>query len=164
MLSSIASTRHAAKRSVSLRSAFALCLLLVGLVGCQALAPVQSSAAATPSMSPIDVIHRNMEAMNDEDIAGYMATIHPQGSGYAQTEAVLAELFETYDLSTTLTDVRLESETADEARVYALMTTRRLSGPDFNNNRIDVVFVLRKHHGEWKFFNQDVLDITLPQQ
>jgi murein L,D-transpeptidase YcbB/YkuD len=164
MFISSASTRTAVPRSVSLRAAIALCLLLVGLAGCQTLMPVQSSAAATPSMSPVDVIHRNMEAMNKEDIAGYMATIHPQGSGYAQTEAVLTELFEIYDLSTTLTDVRLESETADEARVYALMTTRKLSGPEFNNNRLDVIFILRKHQGEWKFFNQDVLDITLPQQ
>jgi hypothetical protein len=29
---------------------------------------------------------------------------------------------------------------------------------------MDVVFTLRKHQGEWKFFNQNVLDITLPQQ
>jgi hypothetical protein len=41
---------------------------------------------------------------------------------------------------------------------------RKLSGPEFNNNRLDVIFILRKHQGEWKFFNQDVLDITLPQQ
>ena len=164
MCISMASTRHSVPRSVFPRSMVALGILLIGLVGCQSLVPAQSSAAATPSMSPIDVIHRNIEAMNNEDIAGYMATIHPQAAGYAETEAALIELLETYDLSTTLSDVRLESETADEARVYALMTTRKLSGPEFNNNRLDVVFVLRKFQGEWKFFNQDVLDITLPQQ
>lgn len=164
MFISSVSTRYAVPRSVLLRTAFALCLLLVVLVGCQNAAPEQSIADTPPSMSPVDVVHRNMEAMNDEDIAGYMATIHPEGGGYAETQAALTQLFEIYDLSTTLTDVRLESETADEARVYALMTTRKLSGPDFNNNRMDVVFVLRKHQGEWKFFNQDVLDITLPQQ
>jgi hypothetical protein len=137
---------------------------VIGLVGCQNAAPEDTSINTVPSMSAVDVVHRNMEAMNAEDVAGYMATIHPEGGGYAETEAALTQLFEIYDLSTTLTDVRLESETAEEARVYALMTTRKLKGPEFNNNRMDVVFTLRKHQGEWKFFNQNVLDITLPQQ
>ena len=43
-----------------------------------------------------------------------------------------------------------------EATLHVIQTTEKVSGPDFRNNRLDVVHTLKKHNGLWKVYSTKV--------
>jgi len=113
--------------------------------------PVSSSSSDAAIM---DVLRRNIRASNDEDVAAYMATMHPSSPGYEATEAALLEIVRVYDLSYTLERADVVAVSEDEAAISFVLVTRRVSGPAFMDNRIAGTMNLRKYRGEWKIYDQ----------
>jgi len=112
-----------------------------------------------PLESPTAVIYRNMETANNEDLDGYMDTIHPRASGRLFTRSAMKDLFDRYDLYYRVSGLRVLEQTEDEARVAFTLTTQKVSGPAFRDNRLTGVMILRLDGREWKIYNQEVGDV-----
>jgi hypothetical protein len=104
-------------------------------------------------------IFANINASNAEDMDAYMATIHSQSPVYDQTESLLSSMFSEYDLSFEVSKIELLEQTANEAKVAFVLTTRKINGPAFKDNRVTGVMILRPDNGIWKIYNQEVNSI-----
>jgi hypothetical protein len=115
------------------------------------------SAAPTQSATEItNVMYRNIYASNDEDIDLYMSTIHSESPGYNDTRAMLDTAFGDYDLSYYMTDVEVLKQTSRQAEVAFVLTTKKIRGPAFRDNRVTGTMILRVEDGVWKIYDQEV--------
>jgi len=102
------------------------------------------------------VIYKNIEAANAEDIDGYMATLHPKSPGFDITRTTMVSGFEMYDLDYQVTNINIIEQTDQLARVEFVLTTRKLHGPDFVDNTIVAIAIIKKDGDKWKFYNQEI--------
>ena len=105
------------------------------------------------------MVHENIAAHNAESIDRYIATMHSRSPGYKDLESALSEMYSTYDLSAKITNVAVLKSSNTRAEVSFILTTRKLRGPAFRDNRITGVFILRKEDGKWRLYDQKVEDI-----
>lgn len=106
-----------------------------------------------------DQIYANIDASNAEDIYAYMAAIHSQSPLYDQTMSMLSPMFSQYDLSFELTHVEVLEQNENEAKVAFVLVTRKLRGPEFQDNQVAGVMIMRPEGGIWKIYNQEVESI-----
>ena len=107
------------------------------------------------------VFFEMLTAKQDEDIDRLMKTIHTQSPCYRQIKEQMPAIFANFDFcyrAGALSPICCEGE---YAVVRNGQTTIRVSGPRFQNNAIDFIQVYRKENGQWKFWNQAILGITL---
>jgi hypothetical protein len=114
------------------------------------------SLAPDPSQAVLAVLTENLAAYNVEDIDRYMNTIHSSSPGYHQTRDAMQEMSGIFDLTARWDKAQVEEISQREARVSFSLTTRKLAGPAFRDNRIDGVMILRPQDGQWKIYNQVV--------
>ena len=105
---------------------------------------------------PKTIVYENIKAMENEDLDRVMATIDEESEAYAQTKKLARLLFEKYDLRYELDSVRVIGQTESEAKVECVQITRKVSGPDFRDNRIDIVHRLRSTDGIWRIYSSQV--------
>ncbi|MBN1668831.1 MAG: hypothetical protein JW862_17195 [Anaerolineales bacterium] len=108
---------------------------------------------------PRDALYENIRASNAEDQQAYMATIHPDSPSYTITANSIGEAFATHDLSYQLSNVEIISQDSRKAVVSFTLTTTRLRGPAFRDNRITGEMTMRLHDGQWKIYSQEVNEI-----
>jgi len=117
---------------------------------------------ASPTDSPAvitSVVYENIAAHNAEDVERYMATIYSRAPGRDDMRDMLEEMYRTYDIKHTLAGVELLEASRTRAEVSFTLTTRRIRGPSFRDNRITGVFLLRKEDGLWKLYDQEVENV-----
>lgn len=107
----------------------------------------------------IAVIYENIAAIEAEDLDRYMATIHEQSPAYATTREMMEQITNAYDLKYELKEAKIIKRSAEEASVQFIQVTTRLSGPEFRDNKIKGVHILKKSEDKWKIFNTEVKDI-----
>ena len=106
-------------------------------------------------------IHENVHALEKKDVETVMATIHPQCPVYADTKAVVEEMFRSVDLKYTLSDLRVVSATPEEVKVSFTQKTEKLSGEaQFENNIVEGIHTLRPDKGTWKIYKTLQTKIT----
>ena len=121
----------------------------------------QSAASeAEPAQDdPFAVIIANIRASNAESIPHYMATIHSKSPAYQSTKEMTAEAFDLFDLSYQISGLKITNQTKNEVVVAFTLTTRKIRGPSFRDNRINGDMILRQEDDRWKIYNQVVHDI-----
>ena len=121
------------------------------------------SAAQTPNLENElkSVLERNIKAANEEDIVGYLLTVHLESPVYGVTQDVLEPQFATYDLAFELLELRLLTVDGEYAFARGRQRTTKLAGPDFTDGVTDSVYVFRREGGAWKLWQQSPLE-TLP--
>ena len=105
-----------------------------------------------------DLIQRNLNAMNSEDLEAAMATIHEDSPLYANTETVTAQLFKTYDLQHTLKGCKVISRTPEEVIVEVMQVSKKISGPQYQNTAGTLRHTLKRSNGVWKIYNSELKD------
>jgi murein L,D-transpeptidase YcbB/YkuD len=134
---------------------------LTGLVQQLYGAPAMTTEAPTDDLTTAiqSVINREIEAAQTEQLADYMATIHPQSPSYAATESTLKTIFAQYDLdySVTLGEATLLDN--GDATIPFVLTTRKISGAAFRDNEVTGNFILRLDGTQWKVYNQEIQNI-----
>jgi len=115
--------------------------------------------ASSPPDDPIAVIIDNIRASNAESIPHYMATIHSKSPSYQSTKKMTEQAFGLFDLSYKISGVKIVKHNKNEAVVAFTLTTQKIRGPSFRDNRITGDMILRKEDGKWKIYNQVVHDI-----
>lgn len=123
-------------------------------------APAEVGPAVDPGRAVLATMHENVAAMNAGDVPRYMATIHSSSPSYRETERMMEQLVADYVLQATWDKAEVIEVGRQEARVDFVLTTRKISGPAFRDNRIKGEMLLRQEDGRWKIYNQQVDDIT----
>jgi hypothetical protein len=121
--------------------------------------PLMGMTASQPTRAPTDyaaVIYENIRASNAEDKQAYMATIHPDSPAYKTTEETLDTIFDNYDLSYRVSNVSVIEENNREVKLSYSLVTRKIRGPEFRDNQVDGIIILRKNGDVWKIYNQTV--------
>jgi hypothetical protein len=118
-----------------------------------------SETEAPAVENPMAVIIENIRASNAENVDYYMSTIHSKSPSYQTTKNMTKEAFSLFDLSYKVSGLKIIKQTKNEVVVAFTLTTRKIRGPDFRNNRINGEMILRKDDGKWKIYNQVVHDV-----
>ena len=115
------------------------------------------AAKSTPTIEdPTLIIYENIRAANAEDLDAYMATIYPRTLVTFATESTLKDLNDAYDLQYRVSNLRVLEQDNKEARVSFVLTTRKIRGPEFQNNRVTGIFILRMYEGRWMIYDQEI--------
>lgn len=138
----------------------------------QWLVPFGSGAAET-TFGPDDeagartAIAAYLEALEQENEAQALRRIDSGSPERAVTETALRWMFANYDFTHRLESLRVLERSGDEMYVYAVQTTRKVSGPKFADVRTEVIYTLRlQPNGEWKLFSTiqgEKETLSLPQ-
>ncbi len=118
-----------------------------------------AAESASSQDDPVAVIFDNIRASNAESIPHYMATIHSKSPSYQSTKEMTEQAFGLFDLSYRISGVKITKQTRNEAVVAFTLTTQKIRGPGFRDNRISGDMILRKEDGRWKIYNQVVHDV-----
>jgi tetratricopeptide (TPR) repeat protein len=144
-----------------------LCVMAICVLGLFLFLPKNASGgdggtaaeAAQPEDDPVAVIFANIDASNAESVPHYMATIHSNSPSYQSTKEMTKEAFGLFDLSYRISGIKIKKQTSNEAVVAFTLTTQKIRGPNFRDNRITGDMILRKEDGKWKIYNQVVHDV-----
>lgn len=118
-----------------------------------------SAQQASAGEDVTDVIIQNIIASNNEDFDGYMRTIHSQSPAYATTAQMLNQIFGDFDLNYQISEIEVIKQTAQEAQVNFVLTTRKVHGPQFQDNQVSGKMILRKDAGVWKIYDQKIENV-----
>ena len=132
----------------------AMCAALV-LTGCGQVPKAERDAA-------LDVVRRNVAAMQAKKIDEMMATIHPKSPAFEKTRTAMSDLVRDYDLKCELAALDVVRARPDEIAVRFVQTTEKSNAAGAHEKtRVTGVHVLKKDGGQWKIFGSDVMDAEL---
>jgi len=121
----------------------------------------QPAFAAPEAKEEIEkAVKANMSYLEQEDPDGPMSTIHTQSLSYKPTKNALAQLFGAYKLSYKLISYEFIVVDRGLAYVRVKQRTKKISGPAFNNNEVDMVQIFKQEDGVWKLWSQANLTIS----
>ncbi len=121
--------------------------------------PLPENLSQEEETAVINTIYDNIAATNSENIDRYMVSIHTQSPGYEETRELLENQFIEYDLTAVISRLELISYSPEEAQVQFSLETRKRAGPEFRDNLMHGIFILRPEDGQWKLYDQVVNDI-----
>ncbi|HHI93227.1 MAG TPA: hypothetical protein ENK04_06895 [Gammaproteobacteria bacterium] len=104
-------------------------------------------------------ILNNLKYIQEEDADRSMSTMHSQSPAYLPTKNMLPQIFGSYKLSYELLSFKFIAYDGDLAYARVKQSTKKISGPAFRNNEIDMVQLFRKESGVWKLWAQVNIDI-----
>ena len=110
-------------------------------------------AADDQEAAIIDAILTNLRGFEEEDLYLAMAALDPESPIYDSSKAVTRKLFEMYDLEYEVSDIVVTTKSETRAAVHYIQVTRRVSGPEFRDNRIEGEHLLRKRDGRWVIYD-----------
>ncbi len=105
-----------------------------------------------------EVIIENFAASQRKDMEGIKRTIHSQSPAYITSAQTLKQLFDYYDLKYELLSFRYIGADGEYAIARGEQKTIKLKGPAFKDNVLDSIYIFRKENGEWKLWQQAVLE------
>ena len=105
------------------------------------------------------VVMENFRATESEDLDAVLDTIHTQSPDYFSIKQLTVSLFETYHLRYDLLSFSYVGQNGKYAIARIKQSTRKVSGPSFQNNDLDAIHVFRKENGKWKFWSSAILEV-----
>ena len=115
-----------------------------------------SGCSGTLSQSDKDmfsVIRKNLDTAQEEKLEEHISTIHPNSPAYESTRRIMEQMFSLYDLNYELKDMKIIKKSKTEAEVEFIQVTKKKKGPDFRDNKVKGVHILKDYNGEWKIYN-----------
>lgn len=104
----------------------------------------------------ISFIEKNLQYFNDEDLDAYMDTIFKESLIYEPIKIAIKQAFETYDFNVTSDKIEVLEIDDETAKVKVVQVIKKVEGPEFKNNKSNVVLTLIKTEDGWKVTNQEV--------
>ena len=106
----------------------------------------------------LEVLHKNLDATQNEDVAGVLETIHKDSPQLSSTQGGMEYVFKNFDMKYELEDVKFIFITIEEVKVIYQQTTKSVSGGGFTNTRSIGIHTLKKSKdGNWKIFKTDYI-------
>lgn len=101
----------------------------------------------------LKLVHKHVKFIENEDLDGFLKTIHPETKDYENTIAALKDMYEKVDISIEIPTCRVVDLQGDTAEVSFVQAVRRVKGLPMQDYQIDGTYILKKHEGEWRFFS-----------
>jgi len=131
-------------------------VLIVLLVGCQ---------TDDANKEVIEVMEKNLEALNNEDVDKYMSTLSEESPAYEQTKELIGKIFEVYDLENKLIGkMEVVEMKEDSAKVKMTTTSKKISGPEYKDNESTYINLLKKYEDGWKITNTELQETKFLDQ
>ncbi len=108
-------------------------------------------------------VYANLEASRQEDLETYMYTLHKESPHYEATRELMKNTFANYELDYELNEISVSALKGMTAQVRFSQSTLRISGPEFQDNHVTGIHVLRKDRGKWKIFNTRLINVEQKQ-
>ncbi len=102
-----------------------------------------------------------LEANQMEDQEAALAMIHTGSPVYEKIQGRIPLIFSSFDLEYELLYFQYLGRDGEYAVARIKQTTKKVKGPEFQDNKVDLIQVFRLEKGQWKFWNQVVLDMQL---
>ncbi len=99
-------------------------------------------------------ILNNLAHTQNEDIAATMSDIHTQSPAYLATQQTLQQLFPAYELKYELLNYEFVGEDDEYAYAKVKQITKKVSGPAFQDNELEILMVFKRENGSWKLWTQ----------
>lgn len=103
------------------------------------------------------VLDKNLQTIQDQDIDGYMETIHPESPAYDSTKDIMDQMT-VYTLDIELSKLSVEEKSADEAKVSYTQRSMKVDGPEYQNNEVSGFHILKPDNGKWKIFTSEATE------
>ncbi len=124
-----------------------LAILILTVSGCKSAAEKDIPA----------LVNKQIEALNSENIEGYLSTVEPNTPNYETSRTVMQHLFKLYDLEYTMNSFSIKRIEDQEAEVEMTVTVRRISGPAFQDSKSNFSNILKKTPDGWKFSSTKII-------
>lgn len=124
--------------------------LLILLTLCSSVCIGQEQIAKALEQSVMD----NLKGMVEEDADKVMATLHSQSATYNPTAGAIAQLFPAYDLSYEIVSFQFIGYDGELAYARVKQLTKKIAGPAFRDNELDMLQVFKQENGTWKIWAQ----------
>ncbi|MCT8136845.1 hypothetical protein H1D32_03175 [Anaerobacillus sp. CMMVII] len=108
----------------------------------------------------IQVVKDNLLSANNKNIDDYMATIHVESPLYQSTRDTMLKIYSVYDLEYSFVEIEVIDVSGDTGAVRFIQTTRKINGPEFRDNQLEGINIMKKYNDEWKIYDTEVLDIV----
>ena len=105
-----------------------------------------------------DVINKNIEAENNEDIDAYMQTIDKGNKNFDELEEIKSNLYSNFDLNYQVKDLKITVLNDNEAEVHFVQTTKKIKGPNFRDYRLEGIHTMHKTDGQWKIYDTKIVN------
>jgi hypothetical protein len=105
------------------------------------------------------VCYQQIEALNRGDVKAYMATMDETSPVFLATQETFGKLTAVYRLKAEIEDIEILSLENNRATVKIKQITKKVSGPEFMDNRSIFEHTLRKSGGTWKFVETKVIKV-----
>ena len=128
---------------------FILTVFTIGLLGC----------GQKGGSSPEEVIMKNAEYMEKEDMSGVKSTIDHDSPNYDASLNTIQFLFDNYDLKYTIESIEIIEQSENEAKIKYVQLTTKVNGPAFKDNRYTGIHTLKKKDDGWKIYSTEQLNI-----
>ncbi len=132
-----------------------LCLLsitMLFLAGC-------SSNKSNEEQAIKDVIIKNTEARNAEDMEAYAETMDKDNDNFDRMEEMMNTIFKTYDLHYQVKDIKILEIKDNEAKVQFVQITKKEKGPTFRDTKVTGTQTLHKKDGKWKIYDTQITKV-----
>jgi len=106
----------------------------------------------------IELLENNIQALESENIDEYMSMLNRDDD--EQTQQMLIEIFENFDLAYEMSDYEFLSISEKEIKVRITQTTTLVKGENFRDNESIIIHTLREQKAKWKFFESEVESIS----
>ncbi|MCH7516079.1 MAG: hypothetical protein IIB08_02950 [Bacteroidetes bacterium] len=106
----------------------------------------------------IELLHKNLDATQNEDVAGVLETIHEDSPQLSSTQKGMEYVFTNFDMKYELEDVKFISISSEEVKAIYMQTTKAVGGGGFANTRSVGIHTIKKSKdGNWKIFNTEFI-------
>jgi len=101
----------------------------------------------------LEVIRKNIEYTQNEDVKGVLSTIHEDSPQLESTKKGMEYIFKNFDMKYTLLETEVISITDDEVQVFYRQRTEAVKGVGFTNQDAAGIHILKKSKdGHWKIY------------
>ncbi len=104
-------------------------------------------------------LDKNLKGYQEEDIEAVMSTIHSESPIFTATKASSQKIFKAYDLNFGILSFSYIGRDTDYVVIRVKQVTTKIAGPEFRDNELDAMHILRKKKGEWKLWQTAILEI-----
>ncbi len=98
------------------------------------------------------------EAKQQENLSGTIENVDRRLMVKYGTQ--FRQIFRTFNLEYSIDDFKLLYHDDEVAVARVKQTVKKVEGPDFKDNQRDALQIFRKRDGQWKIFEQVILDRT----
>ncbi len=105
------------------------------------------------------VFEKHIVAMDKENNEAVIKSLHSQSPALMQISQMMQQMFPVFDVKSEILNFRFIALDGDYAITRVEQKMVKVSGPLFQDNITNTIYIFKKEFGEWKLWQAAALDI-----